>query len=507
MPAMVTRRTYSMKSTRCLPKCVCAFVVSVVFIVGGFVLPFIWPVILKYLIESNMVLMPTSHAFDIWRKFPTAFPIDFYFFNWTNPEDVYNSSVKMKFREMGPYRYSETKEKADIVWNKNGTVSFRHLKFWYENREKGNINDEITTVNPVALSAAYSARTWGYLIRQGLSLSLSSMSPTVHITRSVSEMLFTGYKDPLITLARSLPFLSGSLPPWDKFGWFYTRNGSAHYEGIFNMGTGINSTFGRLYSWNYWTQTPYYEGSCAMVNGSAGEFFTKLDNKSISFFSPDLCRTMTLRYSGQSVVNNILGNKYVVDSYMLDNGTIFPENRCFCNGECVPSGLVNVSSCRFGSPSFASLPHFYQADAYYTDSIEGVRPEKSKHEFFLTLEPTTGIPLEVSARLQINLLMQPDSGISLYKGVPKVFVPILWFEQKIRIPDGEAFKLRLLLNLPVICTAFGIILVFAGVIVVSLLVYKICTMNLCGKRKEKLLYADQSIPLKMDRSLEIVKKI
>lgn len=88
------------------------------------------------------------------------------------------------------------------------------------------------------------------------------------------------------------------------------------------MGTGVNTTFGRLYSWNNWTQTPYFEGNCAMVNGSAGEFFTNINNESISFFSPDLCRTMTLRYSGKSLVNNILGNKYIVDDYMLDNGKL-----------------------------------------------------------------------------------------------------------------------------------------------------------------------------------------
>ena len=104
------------------------------------------------------------------------------------------------------------------------------------------------------------------------------------------------------------------------------RNGSSDYEGVFNMGTGINSVFGKLYTWNYWTQTPFFEGNCAKVNGSAGEFFGPPNKESISFFSPDLCRTMTLRYSGQTVINNILGNRYVVDELMLDNGTIA---RCF----------------------------------------------------------------------------------------------------------------------------------------------------------------------------------
>lgn len=70
-------------------------------------------------------------------------------------------------------------------------------------------------------SAAYSARNWNYLVRKGLSLALSGMAP--HITKTAGEMLFEGYTDPLISMAKSMPFLAeGSLPPWDKFGWFYT---------------------------------------------------------------------------------------------------------------------------------------------------------------------------------------------------------------------------------------------------------------------------------------------
>ncbi|KAJ3643118.1 hypothetical protein Zmor_025850 [Zophobas morio] len=489
-----------MKSRRCLPVILCWCTVFVLLVAVGFVLVFVWPVLFKHILDSNMVLTKTSHTFELWKKFPHSFPIDFYFFNWTNPEDVYNETVKLKFNQMGPYKFLETKEKSDIVWNDNGTVSFKHLKHWYYDDKSSNhdIREEVTTINPVAVSAVYTSRAWSYFVRKGLSLSLSSITPTIHLTRRVGQMLFEGYKDPMITVAKTLPFLAGtSLPPWDRFGWFYTRNGSSDYEGVFNMGTGINSVFGKLYTWNYWTQTPFFEGNCAKVNGSAGEFFGPPNKESISFFSPDLCRTMTLRYSGQTVINNILGNRYVVDELMLDNGTLYPENSCFCNGECVPSGLVNVSSCRFGSPSFASLPHFYKADPYYLEPIEGLQPDKDKHDFYMVLEPTTGIPLEVSAKLQINLLMQPVSGIAMYENVPKVFIPMLWFEQSVTIPNHEAFILKLLLNLPIICTSVGVLMIFFGFIVMGCLIYKVCTMNICGRKKKKFLYStEQSIPLK-----------
>jgi scavenger receptor class B protein 1 len=58
-------------------------------------------------------------------------------------------------------------------------------------------------------------------------------------------------------------------------------------------------------------------------------------------------------------------------------------------GECHPSGVFNVSSCRLDSPTFLSLPHFYNADPYYIDAIEGISPQ-DKHEFYITLEPVSG---------------------------------------------------------------------------------------------------------------------
>lgn len=48
------------------------------------------------------------------------------------------------------------------------------------------------------------------------------MARTIHLTRTVKQMLFEGYKDPLITMARTLPMIAGTIPAWDKFGWFYT---------------------------------------------------------------------------------------------------------------------------------------------------------------------------------------------------------------------------------------------------------------------------------------------
>ena len=68
---------------------------------------------------------------------------------------------------------------------------------------------------------------------------------------------------------------------------------------------------------------------------------------------------------------------------------------------------MNVSSCRFGSPVFMSYPHFYNADPFYVEQVEGLQPKHKDHEFYMVLEPKTGIALEVAARFQVNMLVEP----------------------------------------------------------------------------------------------------
>lgn len=43
------------------------------------------------------------------------------------------------------------------------------------------------------------------------------------ITRTVDEMLFTGYSDDMLDMARAMPLFGKDVDvPFDKFGWFYT---------------------------------------------------------------------------------------------------------------------------------------------------------------------------------------------------------------------------------------------------------------------------------------------
>ncbi len=78
------------------------------------------------------------------------------------------------------------------------------------------------------------------------------------VTKTVGELLFDGYKDPLLDLAQRLP--AGTFPPLDKFGWYYSRNNSDTYDGLFNVYTGADGRidrFGEMDRWNNASQSKY----------------------------------------------------------------------------------------------------------------------------------------------------------------------------------------------------------------------------------------------------------
>lgn len=90
------------------------------------------------------------------------------------------------------------------------------------------------------------------------------------------------------------------------------------------MGTGENESdeFGVLKQWNYNHETHYYQGKCALINGSAGEFWPiNRDRTNITLFSNDLCRSVLFEYEKNVTVMDVLGYKYTGGDYMMDNGT------------------------------------------------------------------------------------------------------------------------------------------------------------------------------------------
>lgn len=428
-----------------------------------------------------MTFEPGSESFKAWQTNDPPLILDLYFFNWTNADQIANRSVTPHFEEIGPYRFYEMKEKYDIQLHDNGTVTFKYVqKYFLHEDSPRQLTDMVTTVNPVALTAAFKSRYANFWMKASNNFLLMMEKSKITVTHSVEEWLFQGYVDKVMTTVRMIPILGADVQ--DKFGWFYNKNHTYEKSGIFSMHTDpASDNFGRIVHWNYKNTTRNFEGSCGTVRGSAGEFHPMKPNKDyLELYSTELCSFARLDYEREVNVKGIQAYKYSSNT-LFDNGTRVPEYKCFCNGGCTPSGVHNVSLCRMNSPIFLSLPHFYNADPYYTRLVDGMKPNKDKHDFYITVEPTSAIVVDLRARMQLNMLLQPIEGFTLFRDVPTAYVPIFYFDQMVTSSDDLALKIVLMQYIPTMVLSLALLLILIAFLVnlpVFFILYKaFCNPN------------------------------
>ncbi|XP_011500429.1 PREDICTED: protein croquemort-like [Ceratosolen solmsi marchali] len=469
-------------------------------------------------------LSPDSKSYEIWKDTKTmSTNLDVYFFNWTNPEDLMDPEKKIHLVQLGPYSFIERREKVNITFHpENSTVSYLQRRTWFfdESKSNGTLQDKIVQLNVVAVSAAYKIRYWPFMIQQSLSYVLNQFSNKIYIVKTVDELLFTGFEDKIITMGK-MSGMDEDSPPFDRFGWFYMRNGSTEFDGHSNVATGVDdlSNIGKLKLWNYKDTTKYYKSPCNTIEGSSGEFWPPYRTKEdIRLFTTDICRPVTYEFVDKVSHKGIEGYKFSMgkttlgndsrrrypheqakyfeptttteDFFVIDPTTLKPEvenddpdvvneGRCYCNGECSPMGLINITACRYGAPGFVSLPHFHKGDPVLRERFTGLDPKAEDHSFDIVLEPTTGIPINVAARLQVNILLQSSKTVSLFKNVPTIYFPIFWFNMKVEIPNELVGNLQLLLNLPTITMYTGLVLMLIG----SLILFSVVVIYYVNNRR------------------------
>lgn len=233
------------------------------------------------------------------------------------------------------------------------------------------------------------------------------------VTKTVRSLIFDGYDDIILDLMGRLN-LKQFYIPFKRFGWFVERNASSSYDGRFHMDTGAAdiNRLGMLQLWNGHSRTGAYPGDCGKVQGTTGELWPPVSTVEtpLEMFIGDVCRSLRLKYAGEGEKFGVQAQRYVADESVLDNGDKYDEAACYCTGapgECpdLAPGAMNVSSCKFGAPAFLSFPHFYLGDASYREAVEGMEPNEELHSFYMLMVRKLGIPMEVRAGMQINLLM------------------------------------------------------------------------------------------------------
>lgn len=98
-----------------------------------------------------------------------------------------------------------------------------------------------------------------------------------------------------------------------------------------------------------------------------------------------------------------------------------------------PAGVFTLAPCKFNAPIYISMPHFLDADPYFLSRVNGLSPDRDKHEFYIDLEPRTGSPVTLAARVQLNVAISKPPGLVRFRNVPEIMFPVFWQELSVNV--------------------------------------------------------------------------
>ncbi|XP_067163169.1 scavenger receptor class B member 1 [Apteryx mantelli] len=408
-----------------------------VFAVLGICLLVAGPVIVKEQVVKNVRIDPSSIAFGMWKDIPVPFYFSVHFFEVMNPQEVLQGA-KPVVNQRGPYVYREFRYKTNITFHNNDTVSFLEYRklFFQPELSAGREDDYIVVPNILLMGAAVMMENLPNFVKLLVSGALAGLKQEAFMNRTVGELMW-GYEDSLIETLNML--VPGLIPFKGKFGLFVEFNSSS--SGLFTVYTGMKdiSRVHMVDSWNGLRNVNYWRTSeCNMINGTSGEMWPPfMSPTSLEFYSPDACRSMKLVYEQSGEFEGVPTYRFVAPKTLFANGTDYPPNEGFC--PCLQSGIQNVSSCRFNAPLFLSHPHFYNADPFLVNAVDGLHPNKEQHALFLDVHPMTGIPMNCSIKFQLNLYIKEVAGIKQTGKTKPVVLPLLWFAESGSI-EGSVLK-------------------------------------------------------------------
>ncbi|XP_061656345.1 scavenger receptor class B member 1 isoform X2 [Phyllopteryx taeniolatus] len=412
---------------------------GVLMALSGVILIFVGRAVMNDQIVKNTVIDPKNEvSYTMWKDIPVPFYMSVYFFNILNPKEVLNGEKPM-LEQRGPYVYRKQCQKDNITFHPNNTVTYREYRryFFEPSMSAGNESDVVTIPNMLVLGAAVMMENLPFAVRLMISATFKAFKEGPFLTKTVGELMW-GYESGLVDFLNK--YLPGMLPSSGKFGLFSEFNNSD--TGLFTIFTGRDDirNVHKVNSWNGLTKLDYWRTpQCNMINGTAGQMWPPFltPRSTLPFYSPDACRSMELVYQRPGSMKGIPLYRYVAPKTLFANGSDYAPNEGFC--PCRQSGLLNVSSCRQNSPVFISHPHFFNADPVLLDFVHGLHPNEDQHGLFIDIHPQTGVPLNVSIRLQLNLYIKRVSGITETGKIPETIMPMIWFEESGYI-DGPILR-------------------------------------------------------------------
>ncbi|KAG9509931.1 Lysosome membrane protein 2 [Fragariocoptes setiger] len=447
-------------------------------------------------IQQEVQLKIATKMYEKFTRVPIPLTMKVTFFNITNPEQVLSGNAMPVFQEVGPFVYKQwrRREVQDFEDN-NRKVRYREIKTYYldEPANRLDLNATMITLVNVPMLAVLTkvSQLQGDMGKSIAAKIVSRLSndggEKILITRPATEFLFDGYAVKFFQQVQKL--VDGLGYPFDsplkrnKFGFFYGKNNTWNRKenGEFTIFSGRHDSFDRFMqidSWNNMTQLNVWPkggpsgNACNTIQGTDGSQFhpgLKRDTR-LYVFSPEVCRSLQLEYREDTTARDIPLYRYSTPTETFAAPYKNEKSSCFCvagikpivsknqahglsganrsANRCYLDGIMDLSLCQ-GAPIAVSSPHFFGADPMLAMTA-GLRPQKSKHETYVDIEPMTGSVMRASKRAQINAIVDEAAlkliDSSIIGHMTPMISPLFWVEESAEIDEKLAheFKTKLL---------------------------------------------------------------
>jgi len=229
---------------------------------------------------------------------------------------------------------------------------------------------------------------------------------------------------------------------------------------------------------NWWEKGSKCDELGGFDGGTLAPGLAKED--SLDIFISLMCRRLSLEFEKEEhYPHNLVANRYIPAENALgshldkDPKRRNEANSCYCvqGFRCFESGVLNMAPCKVtperpnGAPLALSYPHFYQADPRFLNAVEGLEPNKERHQFYVDLSPDLGVPLAIRPRFQLNIVIKRDEEIPIMSKFPEELVlPFLWAQDGFDQPTQEmSATIRGVLDIPSIYSRLlGVLFVALG---------------------------------------------
>lgn len=458
-----------------------SFAITGVFLlVAGLVLDVggVFSNIIKNKVDQNVELKPGGLVYEEWVKTSLPVYMKYYVFDLKNPEEVMKGAAVPAVEQKGPYSYRELRSNEVLNWTSDKSiVTFmpnRTYVFDPETSCEGcdDKKDTFMSVNIPLMTLALWVRNNNYDKKHvfcffGMEIEAEAFKVKLFKKKTVNQILW-GYKDPFLEFLISasqgihIPLINKTVtcPGQDGLTDFIQLQYNNTYYGVSAVNTG-QTDINKLEQFTMWrgeSRLSWWSDKYAnMINGTDGTQFSpgvKKDD-TLYAFSPEVCRSLYFVYESDQTVKDINLLRFTAPKELYLSGDVYKPNKGFCVPPgCLPTGLLNISRCQpLNPPVVLSPPHFYQSDKSLLKAVEGLNPEKSKHETYVDIEPITGIVMRAAKRIQINVAVEPVKMFAPTNlNFSRVFLPVMYASESFVITDGKAADFRHKVYLPITIT-------------------------------------------------------